>query len=338
MNLDAIPVFIREKIGKNLHQKFAHPLEQLKFQIQQLFEGFHLFDKNNPYVTVEENFDDLLIPQNCNSRHPDQVFYLDNKHVLRTHTSAHQIEILKMGYKKFLIAGDVYVKDTIERSRYPVMHQIEGVCVYPDANNIDRRLHIKMEALFDNLGVEYRKCASYYQYANPSWEYEVKWEGKWIEVAGCGIIRPEILNKIQGVGYSFGINLDRLAMARWGIPDIRLFWSEDDRFLNQFKKISKGLKYKDSDMKAPHIKSLSMYDMTDPLMLNDLFLMIRETSGDLVESITKPDDFTVSSGKRSVSLKVSYRSPMDKVLYMDEVEDIHSKIQEKIKKLNIRVR
>lgn len=133
-----------DKIGRNLHLQLHHPLNTLKTTIetyftQQFVEKDHLgvtkpifrtFDQMHPVVTTTSNFDDLLVPQDHVSRRPTDTYYVTQKSVLRTHTSAHQTELIRRGENAFLVTGDVYRRDEIDSSHYPVFHQMEGVRVF----------------------------------------------------------------------------------------------------------------------------------------------------------------------------------------------------------------
>ena len=122
---------IQAKIGRNLHNQKNHPLEIIKSKIYEFFsEDFGKFDDFNPIVNIEDNFDKLLIEKDHPSRGMSDTYYVDENKVLRTHTSAHQNELMESGHRKFLVTGDVYRKDEIDSSHYPVFHQMEGVWVY----------------------------------------------------------------------------------------------------------------------------------------------------------------------------------------------------------------
>jgi len=138
----------------------------------------------------------------------------------------------------FLVVGDVYRKDEINRSHYPVFHQMEGVGMVPDGKDPSKELIRVLNGLVEYLfpGCEYRVNSDYFPFTDPSFEYEVKFNGEWLEILGCGEIHSKILenNKLNKKGWAFGLGLERLAMILFGIQDIRLFWSTDNKFLDQF--------------------------------------------------------------------------------------------------------
>lgn len=124
-------------IGRNLHNKQYHPLSLVKESISRYFYEnfigrtgnpiFSVYDNLKPIVTVEENFDSLLVPESHVSRQKSDCYYINKKYVLRGHTTAHQAELIRMGLDNFLIFGDVYRRDEIDSTHYPVFHQADGI-------------------------------------------------------------------------------------------------------------------------------------------------------------------------------------------------------------------
>lgn len=113
-----IPSSIENKLGKNLHLKSDHPLGILKNHIYNYFQDFETFDNLSPIVSIQDNFDLLRIPKDHPSRSKSDTYYVNENQVLRSHTSAHQNQLLKAGHSKFLVTGDVYRKDEIDRNHY----------------------------------------------------------------------------------------------------------------------------------------------------------------------------------------------------------------------------
>lgn len=331
-----VPDFIRNKIGINLHNKKGHPLYNLRKKIQDYFH-MYTFDNLYPVVSVEDNFDSLLIPPDHPSRRTSDTFYTDDTHVLRTHTSAHQVNLLRKGYRSFLMCGDVYRKDEIDSTHYPVFHQLEGlkICRSPIMD-----LHKNMEGLLKFImgDAEVRKVNSYFPFTNPSWEYEVLWQNRWLEIAGCGIIHPDILKnlKIEGTGWAFGIGLERIAMVLHQIPDIRLFWLKDERFLNQFKNNYEHVIFKEFSSHPPCTKDISFWTKPD-FQQTEFFSLIREVAGDLVEDVKNIDTFT-KGDKTLLCFRIVYRS-MDRTLTNEEINEVQEKIRKMaVKNLNIEIR
>jgi phenylalanyl-tRNA synthetase alpha chain len=215
-----------------------------------------------PIVTARANFDELLTPVAHASRRPSDTFYVDDTRVLRCHMTAHQTELLRAGYRAFLMAGDVYRRDTVDATHAPVFHQLDGVRVWarselpqnvqaavsqgdlgPAKDHALADLRATLEGLAKHLfgaSVATRWVPAHFPFTEPSLELEVEFGGKWLEVLGAGVIRAEILSTACGegggatVGWAFGLGLERLAMVLHAIPDIRLFWSRDARFAAQF--------------------------------------------------------------------------------------------------------
>ena len=152
----------------------------------------------------------------------------------------------------FEIAGDCYRRDEIDSSHYPVFHQMEGVRVFPNEDNITSALVVEdlkktlegmVAAIFGP--VKMRWIDAYFPFTDPSLELEILYQGRWLEVLGSGVVQTKILDRcdLKGrKGWAFGLGLERLAMVLFDIPDIRLFWSEDDRFIGQFSKEVENLR------------------------------------------------------------------------------------------------
>lgn len=126
-----LPLSVKDKLDRNLHKQINHPLEITKRYVYKYFDSlgrnFVKYEDCSKIVTVEDNFDSLLIPKDHPARKPSDSFYLSKDTLLRTHTTAHQNKILLSGERNFLITGDVYRRDTVDKWHYPLFHQIEGV-------------------------------------------------------------------------------------------------------------------------------------------------------------------------------------------------------------------
>ena len=271
-------------VGRNLHQQPHHPLNLIKQKIVNYMYSryrqnrdmptFSLHEQISPVVTVEQNFDSLLVPGDHVSRKKSDSYYLDRRQMLRAHTSAHQADLIRMGLDNFLVVGDVYRRDEIDATHYPVFHQMEGVRLLSGADvskmsssptddikffesgerneqkqgvhtmDAAKMLELDLKSCLTGLAkhlfgevVEVRWVDCYFPFTHPSWELEVFHEGAWLEVLGCGVMEQEILYKAgveDKVGWAFGLGLERLAMVLYSIPDIRIFWSRDSGFLSQF--------------------------------------------------------------------------------------------------------
>jgi len=132
-----IPDDVAAKVGRNLHLQKNHPLNIIKQRVEDYFASlpgptWKAFDDLDPVVSTKANFDVLRIPPDHVSRQPSDTFYVDDSTILRCHTSAHQVETMQAGERAFLLSGDVYRRDAVDSSHYPVFHQMEGVRIYSD--------------------------------------------------------------------------------------------------------------------------------------------------------------------------------------------------------------
>lgn len=333
----SIPAIISEKMNRKLHLQPDNPICLVKDKIIKLFKDFEHFYFDDPVVSVEQNFDQLLIPKDHPSRSHGDTYYVDENKVLRTHTSAHQCTLLESGKKKFIVTGDVYRRDEIDRCHYPVFHQMEGVSL--SQGNVLFELKWTMRALVHGLfgEIEYRFVDSYFPFTNPSYELEILWKGEWIEVAGMGIIHPDILKScgIAGEGWAFGLGLERLAMILCEIPDIRLFWTEDKRFANQFKNgLTKFIPY---SKYPPCYKDVSLWALNPSYNHNDFYELVREIGGDLIESVKLTDTFSKPGKGVSYCYRINYQS-LDRVLENEEINLIQERVRQATKKLLVELR
>ncbi|KAI4345902.1 hypothetical protein L6164_012988 [Bauhinia variegata] len=352
-----VPDTIFSKLGMKLHRRDNHPLGILKNAIYEYFDAnysnkFNKLDDLCPIVSVKANFDDVLVPEDHVSRSYNDTYYVDPQTVLRCHTSAHQAELLRRGYTHFLVTGDVYRRDSIDSTHYPVFHQMEGFRVFaPDeweASGMDATsfaaadLKTCLEGLARHLfgAVEMRWIDTYFPFTNPSFELEIYFQEKWLEVLGCGVTEQEILKrngKPNNVAWAFGLGLERLAMVLFDIPDIRLFWSTDERFTSQFSKGKLGVKFKAFSKYPPCYKDVSFW-INESFTENNLCEVVRGVAGDLVEEVQLIDNFTNKKGMTSHCYRIAYRS-MERSLTDDEINDLQWKVREQVeKKLNVTMR
>lgn len=328
------PQSIRERFGKLLYQQQNHPICIVKNQIYNFFDGYEKLEFQNPMVSIGNNFDNLLIPSEHPGRRETDTFYSSNKnYVLRTHTTAHQTELLKAGVKKFICTGDVYRRDTIDASHFPIFHQVEGVGVLGDVSDGIVVEHLKdtlsglIKHLFGN-DVKYRFVDEYFPFTHPSFEVEVEYHGKEMEVLGCGVIHKDIMKNcgLEGQnGWAFGMGLERLAMIFFDIPDIRYFWSEDSRFLNQFKK-GQITKFQPYSKYPSATRDISMW-VPEGFEDNYFYDIVRDCGNNLVEEVSLGETFThPKTLKTSKLYRISYRS-LDRTLTGEEIDLIQSQIK-----------
>ncbi|XP_059478015.1 phenylalanine--tRNA ligase, mitochondrial [Neocloeon triangulifer] len=369
---------ILSHVGRNLHLQEKHPLGLLKTRIVNHFYSqyisrtgnpiFSVFDRLSPVVTVEQNFDSLLVPKDHISRSKSDCYYLDAGHLLRGHTTAHQADLIKSGLDAYLTVGDVYRRDEIDSSHYPVFHQLDAARLYSkheiykqedlrgirlfengeetpekqDVHTLDTALFLQndlkvcLERLARNLfgeEVDMRWVDSFFPFTHPSFELEVHHNGKWIELLGCGVTKQEILANCgitDKVGWAFGLGLERLAMCLYQIPDIRLFWSKDSGFVNQFRNATPTSKviYKTVSVYPQCTNDVSFWlpEETE-FSPNDFYDLVRDVGGDIIEQVTLVDEFTNPKTKRtSHCYRIIYRH-MEKTLTKTEVNEIHEEIK-----------
>jgi len=338
----------RAVMTPKLYQRPSHPLHTIQQQIHDYFgPDFAKVDSLSPVVSTYANFDSLLIPSDHVSRSKSDTYYLTSDTCLRTHTSAHQVELLHQqhGLTQFLCTGDVYRRDDIDKSHYPIFHQMEGVKVFEsgvDSHAVLQDLQQTLEGLAKHLfgnDIECRWVDEYFPFTHPSVELEILYRGEWMEVLGCGVMRPEIHGLADDrQAWAFGLGLERLAMILFDIPDIRLFWTEDERFWNQFEP-NKVTTFQPYSKYPPCYKDVSFWIRDDDDAENvydsqDVLDLTRQVAGDMVEAVEVIDDFTHPKTKlQSLCFRITYRS-MDRSLTNAEIdvlqEELRSKLQSEL--------
>ena len=220
-----------------------HPVSRAMSRIERIFRNAGFGVRSGPEIEDDfHNFTALNIPENHPARAEHDTFYFPGGMLLRTHTSPVQIRSMKEeGVPIRIIApGRVYRSDS-DQTHTPMFHQVEGLVIDRNISfaNLKAVLHQFVESFFEH-DAELRFRASYFPFTEPSAEVDILWEkGKWLEILGCGMVHPNVLSQ-AGVdpesftGYAFGMGVERLAMLRYGINDLRMFFDNDLRFLRQF--------------------------------------------------------------------------------------------------------
>ena len=228
-----------------------HPLTLVTQDIVRAFRKLGFVVADGPEVEDEYHcFDALNTPADHPARDTQDTFYVDapGRPLLRTHTSSVQIRVLKQMPPpiRIIVPGRVYRRDNADATHNPTFHQIEGL--YVDRGVTVGDLKGTVEAVFRELlgsDVRLRFRPHYFSYTEPSLEIDfsnalVRKLGKdWLEIAGCGMVHPQVLENAGcdpevWSGWAFGFGIERIAMLRYGITDIRLFYENDVRFLRQF--------------------------------------------------------------------------------------------------------
>lgn len=419
------PDTILAHIDRRLYLDENHPLAITRKLIESQFPRpvYGNYSEKDPIVTTAQNFDVLGFPADHPGRSRTDTYYLNEKTVLRTHTSAHQQAYFQQISRNeetrpeevgYTVVADVYRRDAIDRSHYPVFHQMEGAMlwkrpadkplkhakqtaaaimkdvysipshnvpvedpnptIHPQRNPLQAEYHSEeeVEAIAAHLkrslermvikvfseaqkasaaseGAEaetlkVRWVEAYFPFTSPSWELEVFWQGDWLEILGCGVVKQELLNNSDvpnRVGWAFGLGLERIAMLLFNIPDIRLFWSKDERFLSQFKAgqitrfepFSKyPACYKDVAFWLPSAAASggSAAGGAVPVHENDIMEIVRGVGGNLVEDVKLIDEFIhPKTNRKSLCYRINYRS-LERTLTNEETNDLHDKVRQKL--------
>ncbi|KAF0363291.1 phenylalanyl-tRNA synthetase [Gigaspora margarita] len=217
------------------------------------------------------------------------------------------------------------------------------------ANAITSHLKYSLNELvkmlfIDEKNLQVRWVDAYFPFTSPSWEMEIFYQGKWLEVCGCGVITQDILNNAgqsDKIGWAFGLGLERIAMVLFNIPDIRLFWSKDPRFINQFTS-NEIIKFKPFSKYPSCIKDLSFWmnnDKEHEFHITNFCEIVRDIAEDLVEDVKLVDDFMhPKTKKRSLCFRINYRS-MDRTCTNEEINGIQDKIRKSVaEKLDVTLR
>jgi len=222
-----------------------HPINQMKDSIMNLLTSYGFEVVSGPEIETEQfNFDMLNIKESHPARQMHDTFYVNNKsNVLRTHTSPVQIRgmLEKKPPLAFISGGKVYRKDD-DSTHLPMFHQIEGIYVDRDVNfaNLKNLIYRIIKDLFgEKVIIRFRP--SFFPFTEPSAEVDILSDSeKWLEILGCGIVNPIVLENCEidsdtYSGLAFGLGIERIAMLKYGVSDIRDFYKSNLDFLTQFK-------------------------------------------------------------------------------------------------------
>lgn len=223
-----------------------HPVTLTLQRIVELFGGIGFEVADGPEIEDDfHNFQALNIPQNHPARAMQDTFYVENGDVLRTHTSPIQIRYMldkKNPPIRIIAPGRVYRVDS-DATHSPMFHQAEGLWVEEGVTFADLKAVFTdfIRRFFERDDMQVRFRPSFFPFTEPSAEIDIMAEnGKWLEVGGCGMVHPNVLKNVnidpeKYTGFAFGIGLDRFAMLRYNVNDLRLFFDNDLNFLKQFK-------------------------------------------------------------------------------------------------------
>lgn len=245
--------------GRGVPMGTRHPLTQTLDQIVDVFARLGFVVAEGPEVEDDwHNFTALNTPADHPAREMQDTFYLGGEQaegrLLRTHTSSVQIRVMESTQPplRHLMPGRVYRRDAVTGRHYPIFHQIEGLVVDERTTFADLKgtLTAAMRELFGpERKIRFRP--SFFPFTEPSAEYDVECilcsgqgcrlcsQTGWLEIGGCGMVDPNVLSAVnidpeRYTGFAFGFGAERIAMLKHGIPDIRLYWENHARFLEQF--------------------------------------------------------------------------------------------------------
>ncbi|MBI1866415.1 MAG: hypothetical protein HY005_00445 [Candidatus Staskawiczbacteria bacterium] len=283
------------------------------------------------------------------ARSESDTYYVDSNNVLRTHDTVmwhyylNEPEIKDRINKNASLGvfcyGKVYRKDEIDRHHMNVFHQMGGLYLVPDSQKIlvlddlKNALSLIVKSIF-GPNVKFRFNEDIFPYTDPSLEVEIEFNGKWLELLGGGMPKKSVLKNF-GLeyynGWAYGFGLERLAIAKMEIPDIRIFWSNDARITNQLKNINN--KYKEVS-KYPEISRDISFIIDKNINLNNYYELVRDLDENLIEEVKLMDSYEneekFGKDKKSYTFHIVYRS-LEKTLTDQEVNKIHDKIIDKTK-------
>lgn len=336
----------------DLTKKENSPIKILADRITSLprFKDFDLVEIPK-ITTVEKEFDILNSPKDHPTRKETDTFFLDSTNHLRTQMTVMWAYYLKdpgvlkrleaEGEVKALAPGIVYRKDEIDRKHFPAFHQIDGLYIcrkdlkgitLEDLKNVEAEM---TKSIFGE-NIEFRFLVDSFPFTDPSVQIEMNYNNDWIEVVGSGLVHPQVLKNLNidpevYNGWAFGFGIERLAMVKFKIPDIRIFWSDDPRITSQFEDINS--QFKEVSKYPETVRDIS-FIIDKNINLNNYYEIVRDFAENLIEEVKLVDSYEneekFGEDKKSYTFRITYRSP-EKTLTNEEVNRIQEKIREKTK-------
>jgi len=238
--------------GRGLGVGGLHPVTRTLERIQTLFHSIGFEVATGPEIENDfYNFTALNIPADHPARAMHDTFYIDEQHVLRTHTSPIQIRYMEAHLAQFshhesmpdiriIAPGRVYRVDS-DATHSPMFHQVEGLWIGEKVSFADLKGVVAdfLKRFFETEELQVRFRPSFFPFTEPSAEMDLSWGNGWLEIGGCGMVHPNVLKHVnidseKYQGFAFGLGVERLAMLRYGVNDLRLFFENDLQFLKQF--------------------------------------------------------------------------------------------------------
>ena len=225
-----------------------HILTQTLDEIKNIFRGLGFSVYEGPELESDYyNFEALNFAPDHPARDMQDTFFVTDKFLLRTHTSPVQIRLMKEKKPplRAIMPGKVFRNEAISAKSYCLFHQVEGLYVDTDVTFAELKgTLVAFVKQFFGQDIKYRFRASFFPFTEPSAEMDIWWEpkgkqGRWMEILGCGMVDPNVLINVgidpeKYTGYAFGMGIERTAMRKYGIDDIRILFDNDKRFLTQF--------------------------------------------------------------------------------------------------------
>ena len=229
--------------GRGTKPGSLHPVRLTRQRMEMLFASIGFRVADGPEIETDfYNFEALNIPKNHPARAMHDTFYVENGDVLRTHTSPVQIRYMQTHQPpiKIIAPGRVFRVDW-DATHSPMFHQIEGLWVDEGVSFADLKsvLIDFLRQFFEREDLQVRFRPSFFPFTEPSAEVDVLGENGWLEVGGCGVVHPRVLENVgidkeRYTGFAFGMGIDRFAMLYYGVNDLRQFFENDLSFLKQF--------------------------------------------------------------------------------------------------------
>ena len=229
--------------GRGMGTGGLHPVTRTLERIEHLFHSLGFAIASGPEIERDfYNFTALNIPENHPARAMHDTFYIDPQHVLRTHTSPVQVRYMEDHQPplKIISSGRVYRVDS-DATHSPMFHQVEGLWVDETISfaNLKGVVQDFLQRFFEQDDLQVRFRPSFFPFTEPSAEMDMSWKGGWLEIGGCGMVHPNVLKHVnidseKYLGFAFGLGVERLAMLRHGVNDLRQFYESDLRFLKKF--------------------------------------------------------------------------------------------------------
>ena len=230
--------------GIELKRGSIHPLEEITSQIKSIFQSIGFSIAYGPEIDDEyHNFEALNVPKHHPACDMQDTYYIDPETVLRTHTSNVQIHLMENQQPPLrdICIGRVFRNEAVSYKSFCLFNQVEGLVVHESSSFAQMKGTIEYfiaEMFGPNTKMRFRP--SYFPFTEPSAEVDI-WNDKlqqWMEIMGCGMVNPKVFKNVgypsNAKGYAFGMGIERIAMIKYGISDIRLFYQNDQRFLEQF--------------------------------------------------------------------------------------------------------